>query len=92
MKKSIEQKTTCEAKSVKIVEMRTGLEVGSMGKMNVSNDMMLGLFAEMVLDEAIRKYKEQYLYREIDIALAKGDEVSFLALTTELKSLNAHGQ
>ncbi|MFE5317195.1 IDEAL domain-containing protein [Paenibacillus sp. NPDC056579] len=62
-----------------------------MGKMNVSNDMMLSLFAEMVLDEAVRKYREQYLYREIDLALAKGDEVSFLALTTELKSLHSNG-
>jgi uncharacterized protein YpiB (UPF0302 family) len=59
-----------------------------MGKMNVSNDMMLSLFAEMVWDDALRKYKEQYLYKEIDLALAKGDEESFLALTTELKSLN----
>lgn len=58
-----------------------------MGKMNVSNDVMLNLFAEMVLDEALRKYKEQYLYKEIDQALAKGDEPAFLALTSELKSL-----
>jgi len=60
-----------------------------MGKMNVSNDMMLGLFAEMVLDEAVRKYREQFLYKEIDLALANGDEESFLALTTELKSLHS---
>ncbi|PZE21930.1 IDEAL domain-containing protein [Paenibacillus xerothermodurans] len=58
-----------------------------MGKMNVSHDMMLSLFAEMVLDESIRKYKEQVLYEEIDLALAKGDEDKFIALTTELKSL-----
>ncbi|WP_375790215.1 IDEAL domain-containing protein [Paenibacillus agricola] len=70
---------------------RSGLEVGSMGKMNISNDTMLGLFAEMVLDESIRKYKEHYLYKEIDLALAKGDEVTFLALTTELKSLYTLG-
>jgi uncharacterized protein YpiB (UPF0302 family) len=63
-----------------------------MGKMNVSTDRMLSLFAEMVLDESIRKYKEQYLYKEIDLALAKGDEVTFLALTTELKSLYNPGK
>jgi uncharacterized protein YpiB (UPF0302 family) len=63
-----------------------------MGKMNVSNDMMLSLFAEMMLDESLRKYKEQYLYKEIDLALAKGDEDSFLTLTTELKSLNPDGK
>ncbi|MCU6795804.1 MULTISPECIES: IDEAL domain-containing protein [Paenibacillus] len=62
-----------------------------MGKMNISNDKMLGLFAEMVLDESIRKYKEQHLYKEIDLALAKGDEETFLTLTTELKSLYALG-
>jgi uncharacterized protein YpiB (UPF0302 family) len=60
-----------------------------MGKMNVTNDMILGLFAEMVLDEALRKYKEQCLYREIDQALAKGDEQTFLALTTELNTLRS---
>jgi uncharacterized protein YpiB (UPF0302 family) len=63
-----------------------------MGKMNVSNDKMLSLFAEMVLDDSIRKYKEQYLYKEIDLALDKGDEVTFLALTTELKSLYILGK
>jgi uncharacterized protein YpiB (UPF0302 family) len=71
---------------------RSGLEVGSMGKMNISNDKLLGLFAEMVLDESIRKYKEHYLYKEIDAALAKGDEITFIALTTELKSLHALGK
>ncbi|MDQ1909396.1 IDEAL domain-containing protein [Paenibacillus sp. GD4] len=62
-----------------------------MGKMNVSNDVMLSLFAEMVLDEALRRHKEQYLYKEIDQALAKGDESAFLAYTTELKSLRSLG-
>jgi uncharacterized protein YpiB (UPF0302 family) len=51
--------------------------------------VMLGLFAEMVLDEAIRKRKEQTLYRDIDEALARGDEQSFLALTRELNSLRS---
>ncbi|UUZ94443.1 IDEAL domain-containing protein [Paenibacillus sp. P25] len=63
-----------------------------MGKMNVTSDHMLSLFAEMVLDEALRKYKEQFLYREIDVALAKGDETTFLALTTELNSLRSLGK
>jgi uncharacterized protein YpiB (UPF0302 family) len=51
--------------------------------------IMLGLFAEMVLDEAIRKRKEQTLYRDIDEALARGDEQSFLALTRELNALRS---
>jgi uncharacterized protein YpiB (UPF0302 family) len=48
---------------------------------------MLGLIAEMVLDEAIRKQREKTLYREIDSALARGDEESFIALTTQWKEL-----
>ncbi|AHD05208.1 IDEAL domain-containing protein [Paenibacillus larvae] len=56
-----------------------------MGKMNVYNDAMLTLFAEMILDEAIRKRKESHLYQQIDSALAEGDEAAFLALTAELK-------
>jgi uncharacterized protein YpiB (UPF0302 family) len=62
-----------------------------MGKMNATGDALLGLFAEMVWDEAIRKYKEENLYKEIDSALAKGDQVTFLALTNELKSLQSLG-
>jgi uncharacterized protein YpiB (UPF0302 family) len=58
-----------------------------MDKMDATYTNMLGLFAEMVLDEALRKYQEQRLYREIDIALASGDAESFFALTDELKSL-----
>ncbi|MEK8127378.1 IDEAL domain-containing protein [Paenibacillus filicis] len=60
-----------------------------MGKMNVTNDTMLSLFAEMVLDEAVRNFKEKRLYQEIDHALASGDESSFLALTTELNLLRS---
>ncbi|GAA3405124.1 hypothetical protein GCM10020370_26990 [Paenibacillus hodogayensis] len=61
-----------------------------MEKMDVSGyAAMLGLFAEMVLDDAIRKQKEQALYREIDNALARGDEESFIALTQQWKELHS---
>jgi uncharacterized protein YpiB (UPF0302 family) len=60
-----------------------------MGKMNVSNDALLALFAEMVCDEAIRKHKETNLYKEIDSALANGDQAMFLALTSKLKTLQS---
>jgi len=60
-----------------------------MGKMNVSSEVMLSLFAEMVWDEAILKFKQEHLYKAIDHALAEGDEASFLALTEELISLNS---
>jgi uncharacterized protein YpiB (UPF0302 family) len=62
-----------------------------MGKMNIINDTMLSLIAEMVLDESVRKFKEQYLYEEIDKALAEGNEQSFIALTTELRTLLSQG-
>jgi uncharacterized protein YpiB (UPF0302 family) len=59
-----------------------------MEKMDVSGyAAMLGLFAEMILDDAVKKHKRQTLYREIDHALARGDEASFLDLTRELKLL-----
>lgn len=58
-----------------------------MGKMYASYEAMLSLYAEMVLDEAIRKRKEELLYRMIDEALESRDEELFLALTAELRSV-----
>lgn len=58
-----------------------------MDKMKVTYEVMLGLSAEMVLDEALRKYKSDRLYRKIDEALASNDEVAFRTLTDELKAL-----
>jgi uncharacterized protein YpiB (UPF0302 family) len=58
-----------------------------MGKMNTMNQAVLSLMAELILDESIRKYKEERLYKEIDRALAQKDENSFLTLTNELKTL-----
>jgi uncharacterized protein YpiB (UPF0302 family) len=60
-----------------------------MGKMNATGDALLALVAEMVWDDAIRKNKEKNLYHEIDSALAKGDQATFLALTAELKALQS---
>ena len=51
------------------------------------NDALISLFAEMVLDEAIRRYRKNALYREIDTALVARDKDAFLALTSELKGL-----
>ncbi len=58
-----------------------------MGKMYASYEAMLSLYAELVLDESVRKYKEKTLYHEIDAALAKRDEKRFLFLTNELRML-----
>lgn len=48
---------------------------------------MLGLTAEMVLDEAVKRYKQNKLYDDIDRALACGDETAFLSLTEQLKQM-----
>lgn len=58
-----------------------------MRKTYAVNQAMLSLFAELVLDEAIRNFREQRLYKEIDRALAIKDESYFLELTRELKNL-----
>ncbi|KTD87187.1 IDEAL domain-containing protein [Paenibacillus etheri] len=58
-----------------------------MDKMKATYEVMLGLAAEMVWDEALRKRRSDILHREIDTALATGDELAFRNLTEELKSL-----
>jgi uncharacterized protein YpiB (UPF0302 family) len=60
-----------------------------MGKMNITNDALLAVFAEMIWDESIRKQKEKELYIEIDEALAKRDQELFYSLTSELIGLHA---
>jgi len=58
-----------------------------MDKMVPANEALRHLIAELILDKAIREYREKELYREIDKALAQGDEQAFLLLTSELRSL-----
>ncbi|MDO7905047.1 IDEAL domain-containing protein [Paenibacillus sp. JX-17] len=58
-----------------------------MDKMKVTYEVMLGLAAEMVWDEALRKFRSERLYQKIDDALASGDVVAFQNLTDELKEL-----
>lgn len=58
-----------------------------MDKMKVTYEAMLSLSAEMIWDEAIRKYRTERIYEEIDKALASGDETTFRNLTDELKTL-----
>ncbi|WP_027093631.1 IDEAL domain-containing protein [Cohnella thermotolerans] len=55
--------------------------------MKVAYETLLGLAAEMVLDEALRKHRTEKIYEAIDDALAKGDAETFLRLTDELKTL-----
>lgn len=59
-----------------------------MDKMKVSYEVMLGLAAEMLLDEAVFKFRMDKLNAAIDQALASGDKDTFQRLTDELKSLH----
>lgn len=58
-----------------------------MEKQVPANEMLRNLMAELILDEAIREYRQKELYKEIDVALAEGNEAAFLALTDELRTL-----
>lgn len=62
-------------------------EVRPLDKMKAAYEVMLGLAAEMVWDESLRRRRCEMLQQDIDAALASGDELAFLALTSELKSL-----
>lgn len=63
------------------------LEVQRMDNMKVAYETMLGLAAEMVLDEALRNYRSEKIYHAIDEALAQGDVETFQRLTDELKTI-----
>ena len=79
------------AATVKGNEYRILLLLGvyPMDKMKVNYEAMLGLAAEMVLDEAVLKFRTDRLYQAIDKALASGDKDTFRRLTDELRTLHA---
>ncbi|ANY68890.1 IDEAL domain-containing protein [Paenibacillus sp. BIHB 4019] len=58
-----------------------------MDKMKVTYEAMLSLAAEMALDEAVRKFRAERIYREIDQSLASGDEDTFYRLAKELNEM-----
>ena len=58
-----------------------------MDKMKVTYEAMLGLIAELVLDEAVLKFQTERLNGEIDKALASGDEDTFYELVKQLNEL-----
>lgn len=63
-----------------------------MGKMSIIYEALLSVQAGIVLDEAIRAFKEKKLYEQIDLALQNGDQVRFLELTEELKGLKKQSE
>ena len=52
-------------------------------------EALLEVHAEQILNESLRKFREQQLYQEIDNALQNGDQELFFTLTQELKKLKA---
>ena len=50
-------------------------------------EAMLSLAAEMVLDEALRVYRKERLYAEIDKALDNRDADGFRRLSEELRTI-----
>lgn len=58
-----------------------------MDKMKVTYEAMLGLVAELVLDEAVLKFQTEQLNCAIDKALALGDEDKFYRLVKQLNEL-----
>lgn len=63
------------------------MEVFRIDKMNIQYEAMLGLTAELILDEALRSYQRDKLQQAIDESLATGNEEQFYELTNKLQQL-----
>ena len=63
------------------------LEVNSMKKHDLVQDHLLSLFAEMLLDQAVKDFEKKRLYEKIDDALAKRDVETFLQLSKQWKEI-----
>ncbi|MNY76283.1 hypothetical protein D3C86_2158230 [compost metagenome] len=58
-----------------------------MDKMKMTYETMLGLAAEMVLDDAVLRFQTNRLQHAIDNALSSGDEDTFHLLVRQLNEL-----
>jgi len=65
------------------------LEVYPMDNTKLTYETMLGLYAELVLDEAVLKYRTKQINAGIDKALASGDEDTFYRLAKQLNELQS---
>jgi uncharacterized protein YpiB (UPF0302 family) len=63
------------------------LEGNPMERQDMASDQMFSLFAELLLDQAVRQFQKKQLYAKIDESLAKQDKATFLKLSRELKQL-----
>ncbi|MEK4249807.1 MULTISPECIES: IDEAL domain-containing protein [Paenibacillus] len=57
--------------------------------MNIQYEAMLGLTAELILDESLRSYQRDKLQQAIDESLATGNEEQFYELTKKLQQLES---
>lgn len=60
-----------------------------MDKTKATYEAMLGLYAELVLDDAVLKYRTEQIQAGIDKALASGDEDTFYRLAKQLNELKS---
>jgi len=65
------------------------VEVFRIDKMNIQYEAMLGLTAELILDESLRSYQRDKLQQAIDESLATGNEEQFYELTKKLQQLES---
>lgn len=65
------------------------MEVFRIDKMNIQYEAMLGLTAELILDESLRSYQRDKLQQAIDESLATGNEEQFYELTKKLQQLES---
>jgi len=63
------------------------MEGNPMEKYDLAQDQLLSLFAEMILDQALKDFQRRELYKKIDDALASRDEQSFLQLSEQWKKI-----
>jgi len=63
------------------------LEGNPMERQDLVQDQLLSLFAEMLLDQAVRRFQKKQLYAKIDESLKNQDKIAFLKLSSELKKL-----
>ncbi|WP_020616658.1 IDEAL domain-containing protein [Paenibacillus daejeonensis] len=59
-----------------------------MDKMKLTYEAMLGLAAEMVLDDAVRRFNKERIQVAIDQSLAAGDEDTFRRLAEQWNALS----
>jgi uncharacterized protein YpiB (UPF0302 family) len=63
------------------------LEGNPMERQDLVQDQLLSLFAEMLLDQSVRRFQKKQLYAKIDESLKNQDKITFIKLSKELKKL-----